>query len=68
MGVLSVGMTLENNAIRHFSSAAQGSSEQEVKAFYQFLADWEKQHFDALQGLFSSVKEDFWNAGGFAAF
>jgi len=68
MGVLSVGMTLETNAIRHFSSAAQGTSEQEVRAFYQFLADWEKQHFDALQGLFNSVREDFWNAGGFAAF
>lgn len=68
MGVLSVGMTLENNAIRLFSSAAQGASEQEVKAFYTFLADWEKQHFDALQGLFNSVREDFWGAGGFAAF
>jgi len=68
MGVLSVGMTLETHAIRHFSGAAQGASEREVKTFYQFLADWEKQHFDALQGLFNSVKEDFWNAGGFAAF
>ncbi len=68
MGVLSVGMTLETNAIRHFSGAAQGASEQEVKAFFQFLADWEKQHFDALQGLFNGIKEDFWSAGGFAAF
>lgn len=68
MGVLSVGMTLENNAILHFSTAAQDASEQEVKAFYQFLADWERQHFEALQGLFNSVREDFWSAGGFAAF
>ncbi len=68
MGVLSVGMTLENNAIRLFSESAAQSGEHEVKAFYQFLADWEKQHFDALQGLFSSVREDFWHAGGFAAF
>jgi len=68
MGVLSVGMTLENNAIAHFSSAARDAQEQDVKAFYQFLSDWEKQHFDALQGLFNSVREDFWHAGGFAAF
>lgn len=68
MGVLSVGMTLESSAIQHFSTAAQGASEQEVKAFYQFLADWEKQHFDALQGLYNSVREDFWHTGGFAAF
>jgi erythrin-vacuolar iron transport family protein len=68
MGVLSVGMTLETNAVAHFSGAARQAEEAEVKAFYQFLADWEKQHFDALQGLFNSVREDFWHAGGFAAF
>ena len=68
MGVLSVGLTLETNAIRHFTESAQGATEKEVKDFYQFLADWERQHFDALQGLFNEVKSDYWAAGGFAAF
>ena len=68
MGVLSVGMTLENNAIAHFGAAAREAEDKDVKAFYQFLADWEKQHFDALQGLFNAVREDFWHTGGFAAF
>jgi len=68
MGVLSVGMTLETNAMAHFNAAAKGADETDVKSFYQFLADWEKQHFDALQGLFNSVREDFWHAGGFAAY
>ena len=68
VGVLSVGMTLENNAISHFTAAAKGAEDNDVRTFYQFLADWEKQHFDALQGLFNSVREDFWHAGGFAAF
>jgi rubrerythrin len=68
MGVLSVGMTLETNAITYFSTAAANAPEQEVKKFYQHLADWEKQHFDALQNLYTSVRQDFFSAGSFAPF
>jgi rubrerythrin len=68
MGALSVGMTLETNAITYFTGAAQSAKEEEVKKFYRFLADWEKQHFDALQRLFTSVREDFFAAGNFAPF
>jgi rubrerythrin len=66
--VLCVGMTLENNAITYFSAAAANAPEQEVKKFYQYLADWEKQHFAALQNLFTSVRQDFFSAGSFASF
>ena len=68
MGVLSVGMTLETNAIKYFSAAAGNAPEQEVKKFYQYLADWEKQHFEALQNLYTSVRQDFFSAGSFAPF
>ncbi len=68
MGVLSVGMTLESNAITYFSTAAANAPEKEIKDFYQFLADWEKQHFDALQNLYTSVRQDFFSAGSFAPF
>ena len=68
MGVLSVGMTLESNAIKYFSAAAGNAPEQEVKKFYQYLADWEKQHFEALQNLYTSVRQDFFSAGSFAPF
>ncbi len=68
MGVLSIGMTLENNAIKYFAGAAQHSLEAEVKAFYEFLADWERQHLEALRNLFNGVREDFWQDGGFSPF
>ncbi len=68
LGVLSVGMTLESNAIRYFSSAAEQASEAEVKGFYTFLADWEKQHYEALEGLFNSVRAENQAASGFAPF
>ena len=68
MGVLSIGMTLETNAIGYFSTAAKNASEPEVKKFYQFLADWEKQHLEALRTLYNSVRTDFFAAGSFSPF
>ncbi len=68
MGVLSIGMTLETNAMKYFTEAARQAAEKEVTQFYQFLADWEKQHFDALKNLFDLVRADQMAASGFAAF
>jgi rubrerythrin len=68
LGVLSIGMTLENNAIRYFSGAAGEATEDEVRSFYQFLADWEQQHLDALQSLYTGVRQEFWQASGFSPF
>jgi rubrerythrin len=68
LGVLSIGMTLETNAIKYFSGAAENTAETEVKDFYQFLAEWEKEHLDALQMLYNGVRQDFWAEGGFSPY
>ncbi len=68
MAALSIGMTLENNAITYFSGAASQATDAEVRTFYQFLADWEKQHLEALRNLYNSVRQDFWSGGGFSPF
>jgi rubrerythrin len=68
LAVLSIGMTLETNALRYFNEAAREATEKEVTQFYQFLADWEKQHYDALQNLFNLVRSDQMAESGFAAF
>ena len=68
LGALSIGMQLEQNAITYFSRAAKEATDQEVRDFYTFLADWERQHYDALSNLFRSVREDFWSDGGFSPF
>lgn len=68
MAAVSVGMTLEKNAIAYFSHAAKTATAQEVQRFYQFLADWEQQHLDALQALHTSVRADFWDKSGFAPY
>jgi rubrerythrin len=68
MGVLSVGMTLETQAIQYFNGAAAHATDDEVREFYQYLADWEKGHLEALQRLFNGVREDYWAEGGFSPF
>jgi rubrerythrin len=68
MAVLSIGMTLESNAITYFSAAAKQASDQEVREFYQFLANWEQQHYEALQNIFSIVRSDHMAESGFSPF
>lgn len=68
MAALSVGMTLEKNAVAYFSKAATEATEPQVRQFYRFLADWEQQHLSALQGLHETVRSDFWDRGGFSPF
>ena len=68
IAVLSIGMQLETNAINHFTSAAANAGEVEVREFYRFLADWEKEHLSALQNIYNSVRTDFWAAASFSPF
>ena len=68
LGVLSIGMTLESNAIAYFSGAAGEAGEAEVRDFYRFLADWEREHLEALRGLYDGVRQEFWAESGFAPF
>jgi rubrerythrin len=68
IAVLSIGMTLESNAIKYFSQAAAQATEKEVKGFYRFLADWEQQHYESLQNLFNMVREDHMAQSGFSPY
>jgi len=68
LAVLSIGMTLETNAIKYFTTAAKQATDKEVKEFYTFLATWESQHYDALQHLFNLVREDQMGESGFSPF
>ena len=68
MAALSVGMTLEKNAVAHFAGAAKTAGAEEVRRFYQFLADWEQQHLEALQSLHEAVRGDFWDRSAFTPY
>jgi rubrerythrin len=62
--VLSVGMTIESNAIAHYNGAAKAATDDQVRAFYQFVAVWGRQHLAALQNAYKAVRSDFWQKSG----
>jgi rubrerythrin len=61
--VLSIG-TVESNAIAHYSGAANDATDDRARAFYQFLAVWERQHLVALQNAYKAIRSDFWHKSG----
>ncbi len=63
-GVLSVGMMIESNAIAHYTDAAKAAADEKARAFYQFLAVWERQHLVALQNAYKAIRSDFWQKSG----
>lgn len=68
VSAVSIGMTLETNAMALFGQQANVAPDGEVRAFYRFLADWEQQHYEALRELFADVRQDLFTGGGFQPF
>lgn len=67
-GALSVGLTLETNAVNLFTQASKEADSKEVQDFYLFLADWEKEHFEALKNLYEQLKVQIFSDNRFAPF
>jgi rubrerythrin len=68
VSALSIGLTLETNAMALFNRQAEESTEREIRDFYRFLAEWERQHYEALQELFQDVRRELFSERGFDPF
>jgi rubrerythrin len=68
VSAVSIGMTLETNAMALFGAQADTATDPEVREFYRFLCEWERQHYEALQDLFQEVRQDLFTGGGFNPF
>jgi rubrerythrin len=68
VSALSIGLALETNAMALFNRQAEECTEKEIRDFYRFLADWERQHYDALKDLFQDVRRELFSEGGFDPF
>jgi rubrerythrin len=56
LGVLSIGMQLESNAVAFFDNAARDAEDPKIAGFYRFLADWEGMHLRTLEHLYDSIR------------
>lgn len=68
MSALAIGIQLELSSIQFYKGEADAADDDAVKEFYTELADWEKEHYEALLRQQDSLKEDYWAAGGFSPF
>jgi rubrerythrin len=68
MSALSVGLQLEQNAIKHYQSLADVAGDPKVKEFFLQLVQWETNHARAFINEMNSLKEDYWSQANFAPF
>lgn len=65
---ISAAIDFENKAIEIYSNRAAESTDENEKALYKMLADWEKGHHRLLHTLNEDLKEQIWNDNNFWPF
>lgn len=68
MAALSVGAQLELLGIQFYRAEAEAAQDEDVKKFYNELADWEVTHHRRLLKQQQELQEDYWHDAGFAPF
>lgn len=65
---ISAAIDMENKAIAVYSERAESALDPEEKAFFKWLADWERGHHKILYELDKELKEKIWNDNDFWPF
>ena len=65
VSALTIGMKLELDAMIFYRACAEKADNEDVKKFYNELADWEKDHYHAFEQQLDMLKEDYFQANNF---
>lgn len=65
---ISLAIDMENRAIAAYSERAGNAADPNEKAFFKWLADWERSHHKILFQLDQELKEKIWADNSFWAF
>jgi rubrerythrin len=65
---ISAAMAMEKNAIRFYSERSETATDQEEKALYKWLAEWEHQHLSFLAAIDKELTEKIWYDNSFWPF
>lgn len=65
---ISMAMDMESRAIAAYSERAANAADPEEKGFYEWLAGWERGHYQVLYMLDQELKERIWNDNSFWPF
>jgi rubrerythrin len=65
VSALSIGMKLELDAMKYYRSCAKTAHNEQVKQFYNELAEWEEDHYAAFERQLGMLKEEYFTANNF---
>ena len=65
---IGAAMAMEKNAIALYSRRAEEAQDENEKALYRWLADWEKSHLDFLAAIDRELTEKVWHDNNFWPF
>jgi len=68
MSALAIAAQLELNGLNHYRALAQRTQLPEARRFFEELAAWEKEHYDAFLRQQQELQEAYWAEAGFAPF
>ncbi len=65
VSALSIGMKLELDAMKYYRSCAEAAHNEQVRQFYNELAEWEEDHYAAFERQLELLKEEYFTANNF---
>ena len=68
MAVIATGVELERSAIEYYHRQAEECPDETAKKTFQFLAEWEKGHLEALGDLERQMRDQYFADVGFTPF
>jgi rubrerythrin len=66
MAVIATGVELERSAIEYYRRQAAACPDESARATFEFLADWEVGHLDALAQLEARMRDEYFAEQGFS--
>lgn len=61
ISVFHIAILMEKASIDYYRQAAQDTAIPDARAFYESLADWELQHLNAMESIYDSLTEEWWD-------
>lgn len=65
VSALTIGMKLEMDAVRYYTTCAQEAEDPEAQHLYGALAEWEQDHYLAFKRQLEILKEEYFQANQF---
>ncbi len=66
ISVFSIAIQMERESVKFYDTASQNTDNDKLKKFYKTLSLWEQTHLNQFSDEYEKLKEQWWDAQGFA--